>query len=100
MGRPRKCPQELRERAVRLAIESGRPIARVAADLGVHPETLRVWVRQAQADAGERADRLTTVERDWSRFVGGPSACACRPSTLPSRVKRPQTDRPRYAASM
>jgi transposase len=64
MPRPRKYSDELRERAVRLVFESGRPIARVAADLGVHREALRLWVRQAEADAGARNDRLTTAERE------------------------------------
>jgi transposase len=41
MPRPRKYPQELIDRGVRLAIESGRPIAHVAADIGLPPETLR-----------------------------------------------------------
>ena len=45
MPRPRKYPDELMERGVRLVFESGRPIARVAADLGVHPEALRKRVR-------------------------------------------------------
>jgi transposase len=36
----------------------------VARDLGIHKEALRSWVRQAEADAGERDDRLTTAERD------------------------------------
>ncbi|MFB7867572.1 transposase [Streptomyces sp. NPDC056069] len=36
----------------------------VARDLGDHREALRSWVRQAEADAGERDDRLTTAERD------------------------------------
>ena len=40
MGRRSKYPPELRERAVRLARGSNRPIAAVAHDLGVHPETL------------------------------------------------------------
>jgi transposase len=39
-------------------------VAHVARDLGIHPEALRSWVRQAEADAGERDDRLTTAERD------------------------------------
>ena len=39
-------------------------MAHVARDLGVHKEALRGWVRQAEADAGERDDRLTTAERD------------------------------------
>ena len=64
MPRPKKYPDELRERSVRLVFESGRPIAHVARDLGIHHESLRKWVRQAEADAGERADLLTTNERD------------------------------------
>jgi transposase len=64
MPAPRKYPDELRERAVRLVFESGRPIAQVARDLGVHKEALRHWVRQAEADAGTRNDRLTTSERE------------------------------------
>jgi transposase len=64
MPRPRKYSDELRERAVRLVFESGRPIAQVATDLGVHREALRLWVRQAEADAGARNDRLTTAERE------------------------------------
>jgi len=44
--------------------DSQRPIAHVAADLGVHKEALRLWVRQAEADASTRNDRLTTAERD------------------------------------
>jgi transposase len=41
MSRPRKYPVELLERGVRLALESGRPIAHVARDLGVNSEVLR-----------------------------------------------------------
>jgi transposase len=54
MAPPRKYPQELRDRAVRLARESDRPLAHVARDLGVHPEALRNWVRQDEADRGPR----------------------------------------------
>jgi transposase len=61
---PRKYPDELRERAVREVRSTGRPITHVARDLGIHKEALRSWVRQAEADAGERDDRLTTAERD------------------------------------
>jgi transposase len=55
------------ERGVRLVFESGRPIAHVAADLGVHPETLRKRVRQAEADSGKRGELLTTEEREEIR---------------------------------
>lgn len=64
MPAPRKYPDELRERAVREVRSTGRPVAQVARDLGIHKEALRSWVRQAEADAGERDDRLTTTERD------------------------------------
>ena len=62
--RASKYPPEFRERAVRIARESDRPIAAVARDLGMHHETLRVWVRQDEADDGMRSDRLTTAERE------------------------------------
>lgn len=64
MAAPKKYPDELRARAVRLVFESGRPIAHVAADLGVHKEALRNWVRQEKADRGERTDLLTSEERE------------------------------------
>src|ERR1035437_1663707 len=64
MPRPRKYPQELIDRGVRLAIESGRPIAHVAADIGLPPETLRKRVRQAQADQGLGPDLPTSEERE------------------------------------
>jgi len=67
MSRPSKYPKELIERGVRLALESERPIAHIAADLGIHPETLRKRVRQAEADSGVRVDLLTTQERDEIR---------------------------------
>lgn len=62
MPAPKKYPDELRERAVRLYRESSpRPsFKRLAEQLNVHPEALRNWVRQAEADAGERDDRPTT----------------------------------------
>ncbi|MGH2851549.1 MAG: transposase [Solirubrobacteraceae bacterium] len=67
MPRGRKYPQELMDRGVRLALESQRPIAQVAADLGVHPEALRKRVRQAQADGGQRPDLLSSEEREEIR---------------------------------
>jgi transposase len=69
MSRPSKYPDELRERGVRLVFDSGRPIAHVARDLGVHRETLRLWVRQAEADSGARNDRLTSAERERMKVL-------------------------------
>jgi transposase len=67
MPRARKYPVELLERATRLVFESGRPIAHVAADLGLPSETLRKYVRQVEANEGRRSDLLTTQERDEIR---------------------------------
>ena len=65
MAAPRKYSLELRARAVRMYRTSDpKPqIKKLAVDLGVHPEALGGWIRQAEADAGERDDRLTTDER-------------------------------------
>lgn len=63
MPRTRKYPEELLERGTRMVFESGRPIAHVARDLGIHHETLRKWVRQVEADEGKRSELLSSEER-------------------------------------
>ena len=63
MSRPRKYPQELIDRGIRMVFESGRPIAHVAADLGIPSETLRKRVRQAEVDEGRRQG-LSSAERE------------------------------------
>jgi len=67
MPRPKKYPDELVQRGVRLALESGRPIAHIAADLGMHPETLRKKVRQHEADTGARPELPSSGEREEIR---------------------------------
>src|ERR1700712_4348153 len=64
MSRPRKYPPELLDRGARLVIESGRPIAHVARDLGIPSETLRHWVRRKEAEEGLRPDLPTAAERE------------------------------------
>ena len=66
MPAQRKYPEELRERAVKMVFEvrerDGKgygEIARVAAQLGVHREALRTWIRQAEIDGGRRPGTTT-----------------------------------------
>ena len=71
MGRPSSYPKELRERAVRMVLETRNEyptefgaIVSIANKLGIgSPETLRKWVRRAEVDAGERPG-LTTEESE------------------------------------
>src|SRR4051812_46974156 len=67
MPRPKKYPEELIQRGIRLALVSERPIAHIGADLGMHPETLRKKVRQHEADSGKRPDLPTSQEREEIR---------------------------------
>ena len=64
MGKPIHEPYdpEFRARAVELVRSTGLSKAQAARDLGVNPETLRLWVKQAEIDAGRR-DGLTTDEK-------------------------------------
>jgi transposase len=66
MGAPRNpqkpYPKEFKREAVELLRSSGRPLAQVARELGVSTESLRLWRKQAEIDAGER-DGLSSDER-------------------------------------
>ena len=69
MAAQRKYPVELRERALRLYRESDpKPvIAQLARQLDVHPEALRGWIRQDEADRSERHDRPATAMIEENR---------------------------------
>ena len=61
-------PPEFRAEAVRLARSGEQSIPMLAADLGVSPEALRNWLRQADTDAGGGPPgALTTDEREELR---------------------------------
>ena len=67
MARPSKYTTELRERAVRMVLESRadypseyEAIRSIATKLGItSPESLRKWVRRAEVDAGARPGKST-----------------------------------------
>ena len=61
-GLRRKYDPEFREGAVRIVLETGKPIARVAADLGLNPGTLGNWVKKARIERGE-IEGLSVDER-------------------------------------
>jgi transposase len=78
MAAQRKYPEELRERAVKMVLEvrerEGKghgEIARIGRQLGIHPEALRTWIRQAEIDGGTRPgittddkQRIAELERE------------------------------------
>ncbi|MGE2772624.1 transposase [Rhodococcus sp. 1.20] len=49
-------------------------IRRLAEQLNVHPEALRSWIRQAQADHGERDDRPSTAMLEENRRLARQNA--------------------------
>lgn len=70
MPAPRKYPEELRERAKRLVQEAreqgpelslNQAVLRIGPRVGVNPDTLRGWVKQADIDSGRRPG-VTTSE--------------------------------------
>ncbi|MGZ4555736.1 MAG: transposase, partial [Mycobacteriaceae bacterium] len=67
MGAPTKYSEELRDRAVRVALDARRDsarsrgaIRRIAEQLGVHREAMRNWVGTAEIDGGLRPGTSTS----------------------------------------
>ena len=70
MSRPhhpqKPYPAQFKREAVELVGSSGRPLAQIARELGVSTESLRLWRKQAEIDAGER-EGLSSEEREELR---------------------------------
>ena len=79
MGAARKYPDELRDRAIRLVLDVVKDedasvtaaCRKVGGELGIKPDTLRGWAKQAQVDRGMRpgtstadAARIRALERE------------------------------------
>jgi transposase len=62
-GKRKKYTPEFREQAARLVIETGRPVAHVAAEIGVGEQLLGRWVRLARERAGD-GDTARVLDAD------------------------------------
>ncbi len=62
-------PFEFRAEAIQLARTSSKPQRVVARELGMSVETLRLWLKQANLDAGKRPDGLTSDEQEELRWL-------------------------------
>jgi transposase len=60
----RRLDPEFRAGAVRIVLETGKPIAQVARDLGVNVGTLGNWVNQAKAASEGGSGGLSETERE------------------------------------
>ena len=105
----KKYPDELRERATRMALEAladptraKGTIRRIGDELGVHPEAVRTWVKKAQVDGGLRpgtttdeAQRIKELEKEFrelrraNAILKSASACLSRRSVSARPVDLP-----------
>ena len=81
MAAPRKYPDELRVRAIRMVMEprkdpASRPGAckRIGEQLDINPETLRGWVTQREIDEGARPGTSSSDAEVIARLERGPFA--------------------------
>ena len=59
----RKFSPQFKAEAVQLVVQTGRPIAEVARELGIHDGTLGNWVNAWRRDNPEPEESLTPTDR-------------------------------------
>jgi transposase-like protein len=59
----RKFSSQFKAEAVQLVVQTGRPIAEVARELGIHDGTLGNWVNAWRRDNPEPEESLTPTDR-------------------------------------
>jgi transposase len=110
MARTSRYPQDVRDRAVRLVLDhrgqyasEWQAITSIAPKVGVHPETLRLWVRRAQIDKGERPGltteergRLMQLERENRELRRANEILKSAASFLRGRARRPTPEMTQY----
>lgn len=81
-GKRRRFTAEFKEEAVRLLVKSGRPLAQVGRELGVHENVLRKWKTAVE-----------TVSRAGTRTVSGHFTLAEENRRLRSELVRAKEER-------
>ena len=73
-------------------------IKRIADQLGIHPEALRGWVRQAEVDAGEapgvttaESERIAQLERENRELRRANEILKAASAFFAAELDRPQT---------
>jgi transposase len=101
---PRKYPRELRERAIRMVLDSFDRgdqrqglVTRIARQLDIGPESLRRWVIQAEIDRGgragtssEEARRITGLEREVKELRRANEILRSASAFFAAELDRPQ----------
>ncbi len=107
MPAPRKYPDELRERAIRFALDlvegpeklsANAACRRVGEQLGIQPDTLRNWVKQARVDAGaepgmstDERTRLRELEREVRELRRANAILKTASAFFAAELDRPQS---------
>ena len=107
MAAPRKYPDELRERAIRCALDLvdgaeklsvNAACRRVGEQLGINTDTLRNWVKQVLVDDGERPGvptgdraRLVALEREVRELRRANAILKTASAFFAAELDRPQT---------